>query len=336
MAVALVWAQLAGSAAVILVAAHFLAKSAAVISDRTGIGRSIIGVVLLATATSLPELGTGVSAVTLVGEPDLAAGDAFGSNLFNLLILGIADVAWRRGPLLNAVSGTSAFVGVLGAVIIGTAALTVFLSSTTSVLPDWPVSPLSVLLLLLFLVAMYLIFRYEQAHGDADGGGGAAATGPSLTRGLLVYGVSATVIVGASVALAATGDRLATAMGWEATFVGTQFLALSTSLPELATSLAAIRLRYPELAVTNVLGSNVFNMGMVLFLDDVAYTSGPLWREVSPVHALSGAGAVLMSGIVIVAILRRGRRRPGTFWTWEALGLLGVYGAASVLVYRLG
>ena len=76
------WLQLLLSAAFILLASNYLAKSADVISFRTGLGRSFIGVVLLATATSLPELGTGVSSIILVDAPDLAAGDAFGSNLF--------------------------------------------------------------------------------------------------------------------------------------------------------------------------------------------------------------------------------------------------------------
>ena len=82
----LLWIQLATAALVILAFATQLAKSADIIAFKTGLGRSFIGVVLLATATSLPELGTGVSSIVLVGAPDLALGDAFGSNIFNLLI----------------------------------------------------------------------------------------------------------------------------------------------------------------------------------------------------------------------------------------------------------
>ena len=84
----LLWLQLAGAAGIILAASTWLAKSADIIAEKAGLGRSFIGVVLLATATSLPELGTGVSAITIVGTPDLAAGDAFGSNLVNLLLVG--------------------------------------------------------------------------------------------------------------------------------------------------------------------------------------------------------------------------------------------------------
>ena len=334
MEIALIWVRLAASAAVILVASQYLAKSSDVIAEKTGLGRSFVGVVLLATATSLPELGTGVSSVVLVDSPDLAAGDAFGSNLFNLLIMGVLDIVWRNGPILTAVSMTSVLVAALGLGAIGLATMAVLVHGETSWLSAWPLSPLSLVLLILFAVAMYLIYRHsetghatevEKQYGES-----------SLTRAVGVYAVSAAVVVGAAVLLAGTGDLLAKEMGWEASFVGTQFLALSTSLPELATSLAALRLKAPELAITNLLGSNLFNMGLVLFVDDVAYTEGVLWSGVSQVHSLTGVLAILMTCIVVVALVTRPRGRPGRFWTPEAVALAAMYVIASVVVFQLG
>ena len=118
MPIALLSLQLAAATVVILLVSQFLTKSADIIAEKTGLGRSLIGVVLLATATSLPELGTGISSIALVGAPDLAAGDAFGSNLFNLLIIALLDFTWRNGPLLNAVSPTPKLVGALSAGLI--------------------------------------------------------------------------------------------------------------------------------------------------------------------------------------------------------------------------
>ena len=82
-----------------------------------------------------------------------------------------------------------------------------------------------------------------------------------LGRALSIYVTAAIAILVAAVWLAMTGDHLAEKMGWEASFMGTQFLAISTSLPEIATSFAALRLQAPDLAITNLLGSNIFNMG---------------------------------------------------------------------------
>ena len=113
MDLAALWVQLGVAAAIIVGASLQLTKSADVIAIKTGLGRSFAGIVLLATATSLPELGTGVSSVAWVGEPDMAVGSAFGSSLFNLLIIGLLDVLWWNRYLLNHVGMSSVVVGCL-------------------------------------------------------------------------------------------------------------------------------------------------------------------------------------------------------------------------------
>ncbi len=340
---ALLWLQFAASAVLILLAAHFLASSADTVAERTGLGRSFVGVVMLATATSLPELATGISAIAWLDSPDLAIGDAFGSNLFNLMIVGLADLYWQNGPVLNAVSRTSVMVGALGAGLIGLAALAIFIYSETDVTADWFLSPLTIVLILGFAAAMYLIYRHDQQTQAALEAEASESTeseaepspAPTLSRAFLIYALSAAVVVAAAVWLANTGEQIAETMHWEESFVGTQFLAISTSLPEIGTSFAALRLNAPELAITNVLGSNVFNMGIVLFFDDVAFTGGAVWSAVSTVHVLSGLIAVLMTMVVIVGIMTRPRSRLRRFWTPEGATLVGAYAGASALLYFL-
>ena len=337
MTLVLLWLQLAGAAAVILFGANFLTKSADVIAFKTGLGRAFIGVILLATATSLPELGTGLSAVVWLDEPDLAAGDAFGSNLFNLLIIGVLDIFWREGPILRSVSSASLLVGVLGIAIIALAGVAVIIHSSTTAMANWFISPMSVVLIVVFLAAMYLIYRAEQ---DVDKEVEAPAedhqyASASMSRAVLIYVMAAAVVVGGGIWLALSGDHVADEMGWEASFVGTQFLAFSTSLPELATSFAAIRLNAPELAITNVLGSNLFNMGIVLFLDDVAYTSGVFWTGISEIHSLTALIAIGMTTVVIIALLGHLRGETTRFWKVETPLLIGLYATASVLVFYL-
>ncbi len=337
---ALLWVQFAASAVIILLAAHFLANSADDVAERTGLGRTFIGVVMLATATSLPELATGISSITLFDAPDLAIGDAFGSNLFNLMIIGLADIYWQNGPVLNAVTRTSVMTAGLGAGLITLAVLAIFIYSQTDVTADWPLSPMTIILLLVFIAAMFLIYRHsqqiqEEQEEEAEHPPEAVATeGPSLTRALLIYAVSAAVIVGAAIWLSNVGERIAEDMHWEQSFVGTQFLAISTSLPEIGTSFAALRIGAPDLAISNVLGSNVFNMGIVLFFDDVAFVDGSIWEVVSSVHVISGLIAVLMTMVVIVGIMTRPRGRL-RFWTPDGALLVGGYAGASALLYLL-
>ena len=337
MALGLIWLQLGATAAIIFVASQFLTRSADVVAEKTGLGRSFVGVVMLATATSLPELGTGVSSILLVDAPDLAAGDAFGSNLFNLMIIGLLDLYWRNGPVLNAVRYTSVVVGALAIGLIVLAVAGIVIHHSTSVTASWLISPVSAIMLLAFLVALLLIYRHERSAPPAEEAAGpqAAYAAQSLPRALVIYSASAAVVVAAAVWLATTGDDLADAMGWEESFVGTQFLAISTSLPEIATSFAALRLNAPDLAISNLLGSNVFNMGFVLFFDDLAYTQGALWGAVSEVHVLTGLIAVLMTVVVIVGAMTRPRPRLSAAWTLEGGLLVAAYIGASVLVFAL-
>ena len=346
----LLWLQLAAAAAIIVVAATFLARSADVIADKTGLGRSFIGVVMLATATSLPELGTGVSAITLVGESDLAAGDAFGSNLFNLFIIGLLDIYWRKGPLLTFVSYTSALVGALGGLLIGMGAIAMIIHNLTISVANWRVSPVSSLMLAGFLVAIFLVHRSERSRERENSGAareserensGADAPAPSyegesLRRAFAMYAVSAAVVVGAAVWLAYAADGVATEMGWAASFMGTQFLAFSTSLPELAASFAALRLGAPDMAITNLLGSNIFNMGVVLFLDDLAFADGAIWAQIDDIHLLTAVVGVIMTAVAVTAILTpnddRRRRSP---YSVEGAALIVMYVAASLLVFYL-
>ncbi|MCD5398292.1 MAG: sodium:calcium antiporter [Dehalococcoidia bacterium] len=336
MPIALLWLQLAGVTIIIVTASHFLAKSADIISFKTGLGQSLVGVVLLATATSLPELGTGVSSVTFFDAPDLAAGDAFGSNLLNLLIIGLLDLISRKDPILTMVNATAALVGALGIGMIAIAVSGIVIHSMTTTTSTWPISPVSIVLIIAFVFSVFMIYRFEMKQDDTEIEVNSEYAQVSGTAATMMFLASAGVILGSAIWLAQTGDNLAREMGWEASFVGTQFLAISTSLPELATAIAAIRLNAPALAISNLLGSNLFNMGFVLFVDDVAFTDGVLWSNVSQIHTLTGIIGVIMTIVVIVSLIHRVRTRPSKFWTFEAVALIALYIVASLLVFQLG
>jgi cation:H+ antiporter len=336
MILTLIWLQLATASAIILGASYFLTRSADIIAFKTGLGRSFVGVLLLATVTSLPELGTGIGSVALIDEPDLAVGTVFGSNVFNLLIIGLLDLLWRDGPILTRVGKTPILIAGVGILIISLGVAANLIHSLTNTLSAWYISPFSVLLLVSFLAAMYVIFRSERSkeRNKCQTANHEYAT-TRLPRASLIFVTSATVMLGSALWLANTGDRIAEEMKWETSYVGTQFLAFGTSLPELATSIAAIRLGAPELAIANLLGSNLFNMGLILFLDDLAFTDGTIWAPLSRIHALMGAIAILMTVTVIIALMGRRRKRLTRFVTGESMLLIGLYVAASLTAFYL-
>jgi cation:H+ antiporter len=334
--------QLIASTIIILWGANQLTRWADIIAEKTGLGRSFVGVLLLATATSLPELGTGVSSILLVESgADLAMGAAFGSNLFNLVIICLLDVVWRQGPILTAVSGTSVLVAGLGILIISISTLPYVLPQAMTAIEGFPVSPISLLLLAIFVWAMHALFADDRdatprSTVEMRRRGGADA---ALITAFVRYASAALVVIAGSIWLAKTGEGIVKQTGLEASFVGTQFLALCTSLPEVATSLAALRIGAPDLALSNVLGSNLFNMGFVLFANDLAYVRGSIWSQISQIHAFTGGVAIVMTGVVVVGLLRRRRptaERHKHVGRTELFLRLALYLGASFVVFRFG
>ena len=209
----------------------------------------------------------------------------------------------------------------------------------------WYVSPLTVVLFIFFAVSMLVVYRVEEAAAPSDGPGSQDRTTAvddapqGLRRALTIYLASALVVIASSVWLSYSGDRLADLLGWEESFVGTQFLALSTSLPEMATSLSALRIGLPSLAVGNLLGSNLFNMGFILSADELAVTGGTIWAAISRSHALTGLIALAMTAVVAAALVYRSGRRGESGGRWmkpEAALIIAMYVGASIGLFYAG
>jgi cation:H+ antiporter len=189
-------------------------------------------------------------------------------------------------------------------------------------------------LIVLYLVAMRALFDYEArrpAAPDKDD----AKPGIGLARAILGYLAAALVVAGAGIWLPFIGMEISEAMGWQATFVGTLFIAAATSAPEMIVTLAALRIGALDMGIANLLGSNLFNM-LVLAIDDIAYRPGPLFAAASPTHAVTAFAAVIMSGIVIVALLYRPSTRFFGLIGWTSLALSACYFLSSYVVYLHG
>ena len=320
------------SGAVVVVAGIALAKSGDEIAERTRLGRVWIGSVLLAGATSLPELATDVEAVRL-GVPDLAAGDLFGSSLANMLLLALLGLLPAAGGrVFQQASIDHALAACLAIVLNGLAAVFV-LAHTERTL--FGVGPESALLLIIFVFGTRTVYLYTLRELASPATGGSTrpeqdAT-PTLRRAVLVFAAAAAGIFLAAPYFAESAKQIAELSGLGTTFVGTLLVGLSTSLPEFVVSMAAVRMGAFDLAVGNLFGSNAFNM-VVFFAMDVAHPGGPVFGALDPIHALTGVFAVVLTTLGLAAIVYRGKRRFALFEPGSVLMLL-VYLAALWLVY---
>jgi cation:H+ antiporter len=168
--------------------------------------------------------------------------------------------------------------------------------------------------------------------------GEAAATGPqpSLTSVAIRFSLAALVLLLVAPLFARSAAGVAAATGLGATFMGTWLVGFSTSLPELVTSIAAVRLRAYDLAVGNLFGSNAFNMAVFPFLD-LLNPTGPVLHVINPAHVISALVAMVLMGIALAALVYRGKGRLSLIEPSSALIVLGyVLGLALVLLRSTG
>lgn len=317
----IIWLQFVVCAGLIGVAGFRLSRYGDAIAGHTGLSRNWVGLILLGTVTSLPELVTGLSAVTVAAAPDIAVGDVLGSCVFNLTIFAMVDVVYRKGAIYaQAGSGHIVSAG-FGVVLLAGVGLALLLSMLDMMPVIGHISFASLALLGIYLVAMRVMYLAEQRNTSTLA---AERPGISLKAALMGYGLASSVIVGAGVWLPMIGVALAGAMGWSNSFVGTLFVAFATSVPELATTWGAIRMGAMDMALGNLLGSNLFDV-LILVIDDFAYLPGSIYSNVSAVHTVSAITACLMSGIVIVSLAYQPVSRVWRIASWASLLLLALY-----------
>lgn len=328
----LIWMQFVLCVGLIWLAGVRLIRCGDALAALTGLSHSWVGLILIATVTSLPELVTGLSAVTVAASPDMAVGDALGSTVFNLAILALVDVFYRKNPVYAVASHGHLLSAGFGVMLLTLAALVLILT-TQDILPSiGHVSWGSLAILTLYAVAMRTMYLAEQRHPAPRNSEPPAM---SLKTALTGYALAAAVIVGSGIWLPLIGVELARLMGWPHSFVGTLFVAFATSVPELATTFAAVRIGAIDMAIANLLGSNLFDV-LILAADDLAYRPGSLYAHASPIHAVSALSASLMTGAVMVALAYRPVSRALHIGSWASIVLLVFYFLNSVLQYRHG
>lgn len=243
-----------------------LVRGASTLAVRVGISPLVIGLVVVSAATSAPELAVTIGAVAS-GEPDLAVGNVVGSNIANiLLILGISAVI---SPLV--IKRQLVRVDIPVMVGISVAFLLVSLDGRISLFDGL----LLLTVLVVHTVMSIIVGRKEQIDPaeQLDTLPLNAKPVPLWLAGLLLLaGIG--LLVGGAQSLVTGAVGIATAFGVSSLVIGLTVVAIGTSLPELATSLIALRKGETDMAVGNIVGSNIFNIGLVLGVPAILFGGG--------------------------------------------------------------
>jgi cation:H+ antiporter len=327
----MIWIQFVAAALVIVLAGVRLARYGDVLGEKTGLGRSWIGVVLLAATTSLPELFTGFGATALSALPDIAVGDVLGSCMFNLLILSFMDAIQPEPLSARAHQGHALSIG-FGLLLLGIAGLGLAAGTPLPAL-GW-VGLYSPVLIAVYFVAMRVIFTHEKhrrARETQEVAQELQYAAITVRSAVLRYTGAALFVVGAALWLPPLGAELARQTGLGEAFVGSLFIAITTSLPEIVVSIAAVRLGALDLGIGNVLGSNLFNL-LILGLDDVFYRHGPLLAAADMSHSVTIVAVVMMNALFLIGLTYRVMTKRFAV-TWDTGAMAAVYATAVGLAY---
>lgn len=317
-------------AGLLMAAGTRLASDGDAVADKTGIGGVWIGAVVIALATSLPELVSAVIA-GLQGYVNLAVGDVLGSGMSNMLILAVIDIlvvfvyTKRRGIMKNISAGH-----------MGSAGLALTLTAMTAIFMLLPaefgvsnVGAGTFIIAVVYLTGVWLLFRQANSAMDIL----PVYTTKPLSHAVIGLLASTVVVFISAPYMVGAAQRIAVVSGLGATFFGTLFMGLVTSFPELVVSITAIRLGAFDLAVGNLFGSNAFNIFVLVFVD-IAYKNGSLLAAAGKANIITALFVMLMMGVGLASAAARGKKRNALLIP-DSIALISLYVIGMYAVYAL-
>jgi len=326
----LLWLEFLGVTGLIVFSGIKLTRYGDIISEKTGLSRLWLGMVLMAGVTSLPELATGLSAVS-ADLPDIAAGNIFGSCVFNVFILGILDTLSRKVPLSSKINQGNILTAGMSVLLLGGVSLSLFLGDKLPGL-GW-IGLYTPLIAWGYLGTMRMAFKFERKRSPSlsERDKERPASRMTLRAAVGRYTLYASMVVGAAIFLPSIAEGLAEMTGLGRTFIGNIFVAISTSLPELTVSFASLRIGAVDMAVGNIFGSNIFNI-FILAIEDVFYFKGPLLSFVESQHMIPAVLAMAMTGLAVAGLIYNSEKKR-FLWAWDSLGIILIFFANLFLLY---
>lgn len=322
------------AAAVILAVGLRLSRYADILADRTGMGEALAGAVLLGASTSASGIVTSISAAS-TGDVNLAYSNSLGGIAAQTAFLVIGDIWYRRANLEHA---AAEITNITQATLLCLLLMVPLIAYALPQVTFWGIHPASLVLPLIYGFGLRLA-RHDRKDPmwlpkntpdtRTDEPEEEDANAPSTKAVALQFALLVIVVAIAGLVIARSGIFIASASGLKQSVIGAMLTAVATSLPELVTTIAAIRRGALQLAVGGIIGGNMFD---VLFLSasDIAYRDGSIYGAIDASSRFWVLTAIIMTLILLLGLIRREKSGPGNIG-FESVAVLSVYVIAAIL-----
>ncbi|MFB9972419.1 sodium:calcium antiporter [Allobacillus sp. SKP2-8] len=315
------------AATIVVFAAVQLNKYGDVISEKSSLSGAMVGGLLIAGATSLPELTTSLTAV-YIDNPDIAVGNMLGSNVFNLLILASVDLFYRKKRAFNQLHSKDQVPSIIAGILFTSFVVVAILWGQV---PSIFNIGLEMYLLVIGYIFVLKMFEGNPASQTEEIKPESKTLHITLKKAVINFTVFAVIVFASGSVLSITGDRLAEISGMNSSFVGSVLIAASTSLPELVTVVVAFRMANYSMAAGSILGSNLFNL-MLLVVTDAFYREEAILQGTDPSMIWTALLGVLMM-IVMLYIVRRQKKRSSIAYAWPSIVIIIMYFVLSYMTF---
>jgi cation:H+ antiporter len=327
------------AAFIIAIAGVRMTRIADTLADATGLGEAIVGALFLGGSTSLPGITTSVTAAA-EGYAELAISNAAGGIAAQTVFLAIADMAHRNINLEHAAASVANLMhGALLTVLLAIPLIAV----TGPQVSLWSVHPASVVIIAAYVFGLRLVSKaqtepmwrpYRTAETRLDELQKIKVKRSKLVMLWLRFAVLAVVVGFAGYVVAQAGATISNRTGISETVVGGLLTAIATSLPELVTSVSAVRQGALTLAVGGIIGGNCFDVLFVSF-SDFAYREGSIYAALTAQQSFMIALSILLTGVLLLGLLRREKRGIGNIG-FESFLIIVVYLLAFAFLIMKG
>ncbi len=325
-------------AAVVWFAGARLAYLADALADRFHLAKSLVGLLLLSLATSLPEVATTLSAAVSQAQ-NLVLNNLFGGIALQTAILGLADF-WARGAITN--YPRKANHALEATLLVLLLSITLIITVMGEPVALFQIGPGSAFIALCYAGTIWLLRRYDASSDwvpvdlpDPEAKPFLAVRDDSATsnRALILQTIAACIaILVFGLLLVVLAERIAVQSGLGTSFVGVTLLAAATSLPELTTSITAARIGAYTMAISNIFGSNLI-MLVLVFPADILYRGGPILQGASQTVSLALAFGITVTAIYLVGLIVRRKPRIGVLGLDSVLVMVTLLGSLVAYYY---